>query len=400
MQKSRALGLIFITVLVDMLGIGIAIPVVPFLAESFGGSAVTVGLLATVYAAVQLVSVPIIGALSDRFGRRPLLLLAVLITAIAHFLFAFADGLALLFLARLLDGITGGSVVAAQAYIADISKPEERAKNFGLLGAAFGLGFILGPALGGLLSSVSLQTPALVAGVLSLLNLALAFALLPESLPAERRTTARLTLATFNPFASFGRVFRLPGVGMLLLVIFLFNVPFVGLQSNFPLFSEARLGWGPGENAVLFTVIGIVIAVAQGALIGQLVTRYGERRLALVGLVGQVLAFVALAALAVGWQLYMVMIAFAFTNALVGPSLTGLLSNSATDQEQGVVLGVAQSITSLAQMVGPLWAGFTFSYLAPGAPYWTGAIWFGLALLGLAAAGLVAKPAMPSEARG
>lgn len=379
--SRNALLIVFLTVFIDMLGVGILIPVSPFLVQQYRNDALTVGLLSVSYSVFQFLAGPALGVLSDRFGRRPVLLISLLGTAVGYFIFGFAASLPVLFLARILDGVTGANISTAQATIADVSKPEDRSRNFGMIGAAFGLGFILGPALGGLLSQISLQAPAFFAGGLSLLNVIAGYFILPETLPAERRTHGPITLAQINPFGSLTRAFALPAIAPLLAATFAFNFAFAGLQSNFSLFTFARFAWGPAQNAALFAFLGVVGVVMQGFLVRRMIPRFGDRRLAIAGLVLQSAMYGLLAFAPAGWMLYPITGLVSVGSAVTTPTLTGMVSNGVSAREQGMIMGVVGSVNSLTRVFGPLWAGAAFDYASPGAPYWTGALWIAAALV-------------------
>jgi len=379
--SRNALLIVFLTVFIDMLGVGILIPVSPFLVQQYRNDALTVGLLSVSYSVFQFLAGPALGVLSDRFGRRPVLLISLLGTAIGYFIFGFAASLPVLFLSRILDGVTGANISTAQATIADVSKPEDRSRNFGMIGAAFGLGFILGPALGGLLSQISLQAPAFFAGGLSLLNVIAGYFILPETLPAERRTHGPITLAQINPFGSLTRAFAIPAIAPLLAATFAFNFAFAGLQSNFSLFTFARFNWGPGQNAALFAFLGIVGVIMQGFVVRKIGGRFGDRRLAIFGLSVQAIMYALLAFAPQGWMLYPVTGLVSVGNAMATPTLTGMVSNGVSPREQGMILGVVSSVNSLTRIFGPLWAGAAFDFVSPGAPYWTGALWIAAALV-------------------
>jgi multidrug resistance protein len=380
-SNRNALFIVFLTVFIDMLGVGILIPVSPFLVQQYRNDALTVGLLSVSYSVFQFAAGPALGVLSDRFGRRPVLLLSLLGTAIGYFVFGLATSLPVLFLSRILDGITGGNISTAQATIADVSKPEDRSRNFGMIGAAFGLGFILGPALGGLLSQFSLQAPAFFAGALSLANVIVGYFILPETLPAERRRREPITLAAISPFTSLTRAFTLPAIAPLLAATFAFNFAFAGLQSNFSLFTFARFAWGPTQNAILFAFLGVVGVIMQGFLVRRMIPRFGDRRLAIVGLLVQAIMYGLLAFAPQGWMLYPIVGLVSVGNAIATPTLTGMVSNGVSAREQGMILGVTGSVNSLTRVFGPLWAGAAFDYISPGAPYWSGAIWIAAALI-------------------
>jgi len=392
----RPLTFIFLTVFLDLLGVGILVPVLPFIVAQFRTDALTVGLLSLTFAAAQFLASPVLGAWSDRVGRRKVLLMSVLGTSVGYFIFGAAQVLWLLFLARLIDGFTGGNVSTAQAYIADVSAPEDRAKNFGLIGAAFGLGFIIGPALGGILSHWSLRAPAYAAGVLSLVTVTFGFLVLPESLPAERRIKAPFRLGDLHPLGHLGEAVRRPGIARIFAAFFAMNFAMSGLQSNFAVFTHARFGLGPQGNALLFTLVGVVGVLVQGVLLRRIPTAGHERPIAMAGLLLMALGFASTAFVpAIAW-LYPAIALLALGSAAAGPMLTSEVSRSVTGSEQGWVLGSLQSVASLTRIAGPLWAGLVFDHIGPGAPYWSGALWV---LAGLGAASLSFRPTDRAHAR-
>lgn len=379
--SRKALAFIFITVCLDLLGVGILIPVIPFFVGQFNQDALMVGLLALSYSAAQFIASPALGLLSDRYGRRPVLLISVVGTGLGYFLFGFANALWLLFTARLIDGFTGGNISVAQAYIADVSSPKDRAKNFGLIGAAFGLGFIIGPALGGWLSQISLQTPAFVAGVLSLFTAAFGFFVLPESLPPERRQREPIALKELNPLRQVGDALRRPDLRRFLLANFAQNFAFSGLQTNFALFTFVRFGLGPQQNGGLFAYIGLVSGLMQGVITGLLVKRFNEQQLTIVGLGLMTLGYAGVALAPEAWTLYPAITLIAVGGGIAIPTLTSTISKRVSPRQQGSILGATQALSSLALTVGPVWAGVTFDYLGANAPYWTGAGWLVVAAL-------------------
>src|SRR5919199_3929338 len=273
---------LFVTVFVDMIGYGIVIPLLPFYVRQHVPGAVLVGLLGALYAAMQFVGGPFLGGLSDRVGRRPVLLLCLLGTSLAYLLLGLAGTLLLVVVAVALAGTASGTLATAQAYIADSTPPEHRARGLGLIGAAFGLGLMAGPALGGLLSLYSLGAPALAASALALGNATFGLVVLPESLPSGRR--APLPLRRLNPISQLRDVLGKVRIRGLLLVIFLMNLSFAGLLINFPLFSNARFGWDATANAFFFAFVGLCAVITQGALLGRLQPRLGEERLLFGGL--------------------------------------------------------------------------------------------------------------------
>ncbi|TAK18016.1 MAG: MFS transporter, partial [Acidobacteria bacterium] len=380
LAASMALTFVLLTVFIDMLGLGILIPIIPFVVREFSPSALTVGLLSMSFAGFQFVATPILGRLSDQHGRRPLLLLSLFGSAVGYVMFGMAQSLAMLFAARIIDGITGGNVSIAQACIADVTKPADRSKTFGLLGAAFGLGFILGPAIGGAVSHAwGLSAPAFLAAGLAFSNTLFGLFVLPETHPIEKRRKADVSARSLNPIGGIIRAMRHEHLGSVFLGIFAFNVAFSGLQSNFSLFSLVRFNWGPQEAALLFSLIGVVGAITQAMIVRKLVKKFRDRSLAATGLVLQTLSYLLTAFVPKAWMLYPVSVLTSFGVGITTPTLTGIVSSAVSETEQGVMLGTTQSVTALTRIVGPLWAGLSFDWLGPGAPYWSGAIMIAIA---------------------
>lgn len=409
MKQQRAqLIFIFITVFIDLLGVGIVLPLLPFFVKLIEEDspawvatnyALIVGALTASYSLFQFLFAPVLGGLSDRFGRRPVLLLSLLGAGLSYLLFGFAESfaplgavavLAVLFVSRIVAGITGGSISAAQAYIADITTPENRAQGMGLLGAAFGLGFMLGPAIGGLLSNISLGAPAFAAAGLVFASVLFGYVTLPESLPAERRTGATVRL---NPFSRLRAVVSIEAIRPLLLGVLLLNLAFAGLQSNFAVFAASRFGFGPTEIAFVFAFIGLMAVIMQGFLIRRLLPTFGEARLAVGGLLLMAVGFGLVAIVPVAWMLYPALGVLAVGSGVATPSLTSLISRRVSPQEQGSVLGGSQALASLTMVVGPLVAGLSFDSLGPSAPYIVG-------LLLIAGSALVLARALRSERSG
>ncbi|WP_041243893.1 tetracycline resistance MFS efflux pump [Gloeobacter kilaueensis] len=370
---------VLLTVFIDLMGGSLLVPVLPYLVERFRSDALTIGLLTSSFSIAQFLATPVLGTLSDRFGRRPVLLICVFGTSVGYFLFALANQLWVLFLARTIAGATGGVVSTAQAYIADTTPPEKRTGAFGLIGAAFGLGFILGPAIGGALVHFDLNAPVYFAGALALFNLLLGSFTLKESLPPEKRQR-RSGLDALNPFKQLSRLVGDGKIRGLLVGFFLFNFAFAGFTSIFALSIKDRFGWGPAQVVWVFAFIGVVSTFVQGWLIRQLVPRFGEPRLALSGLGCICFAFALIALIPAGSWLYLTQGVLALGVGLATPSLRGLLSNTATASDQGRVLGGAQSLVSLGQVLGPLAASSSYDYLGQLVPFWGGAVTLLLAL--------------------
>jgi MFS transporter, DHA1 family, tetracycline resistance protein len=356
-MKRSPLVVIFTTVFIDLVGFGIVIPVLPFYAEGtrFNATPRTVGLLFASYSIMQLIFSPVLGRLSDKHGRRPVLFVSIIGTGIGFLLLGFATTLWMLFAGRILDGITGGNISTAQAYIADITTKENRAKGMGLIGAAFGLGFVFGPAIGGVLSRWGTAVPFFFAAGLCFANAALLYFTLPETVTPDH--PARVSAAGGRGFSQLLQSLKNPRLGFVLVIYFLFVVAFSIMTTSFSLFTMFRFGYDAQHTGYLFAYVGILAVIVQGVLIGWLVKRFGELALVIAGaflFAGSLFAvpFVGphtggLLALLVGGGL------FSIGNSLSAPSLTSLASKSVGRAEQGSVMGVTQSVASLARAVGP-----------------------------------------------
>jgi DHA1 family tetracycline resistance protein-like MFS transporter len=360
--------IIFITVFIDLLGFGIIIPLLPFYAEHFGASALMVGLLSTSFSLAQFVFAPFWGRLSDRIGRRPVILIGLLGSALSYAFFALATSLPLLFLARTLAGIAGANIPTAQAFIADTTTPETRAKGMGLIGAAFGLGFIFGPAIGGFLSHWGYAAPAWFAATISLANFVAALLLLPESRPPHARDSSgpgRLEVIR--------RALARPNLPMVLLVYFLVVTAFASFEATFALYSERRFAFTPATIGYMFAWIGVVLATVQGMLVGRVVKTIGEKRLVPAAIF--VIAL-ALALVPVAWTVPLLAAAAGLLALGMGfnsPSLLSSISQLADPRDQGSTLGVSQSLGSLARIIGPMWGGWVFDEFGTGFPFFTAA---------------------------
>lgn len=395
MNERRAQGTLFLTVFVDLLGFGIIIPLLPFYAQNYGADPFQVTLLMATYSLVQFVFAPLWGRASDRVGRKPVLTLTLVGLGTAHLLFAWAGNLWLLFAARALAGAMAGNIAAAQAYIADVTPPDKRAQGMGLIGAAFGLGFTLGPAIGGLLAGsdpahLNVQAPALTAAALSWLAAALAAWVLPappQTVPGAGARRGRLR--------QLGSALQRPELGLLVGLFFLQTFAFAGLEGIFALWSERRMDWGPAQNGYLFAFIGLLGAAVQGGLIGRLRRRFGERALVRQGLALLGLGL-ALAPLAPHWLALLVpMAAMAYGLSVLTPSLNSLISTRAEATQQGQTFGLSQSAASLARILGPAWAGALFSAWSPDWPFWSGAL---MAAVAFALSARLSNP-RPQEAQ-
>jgi DHA1 family tetracycline resistance protein-like MFS transporter len=351
-------ALIFGTVFLDLVGFGIVIPVLPLYAERFGASPLVIGLLLGAYSAMQCLFAPILGRLSDRVGRRPVLLLSVIGTSAGFLLMGLADSLWLLFVARIIDGATGGNISTAQAYIADITPPEHRSRGMGLIGAAFGLGFIFGPAIGGLLSHVSLAAPFFFAAFLAAANATAIYYLLPESLPTSRRREAH---ARASLFSVFQQATRRP-MGIILTVYFLTTVSFSLLTATYALFAERRFGYTAAQTGYIFAGQGLLGAIIQGGLLGWLVKAFGDKRLVMAGTAALALSLFLLPRGSSTAFLLLATTGVAIGHSLALAPLNGLASKSVDEASQGRALGMMQSAASVARIVGPVLGGWLLNH--------------------------------------
>ena len=375
MRDTSPVPTLFLIVFVDLVGFGLVIPLLPFYAVRFAASPQQVTLLLAIYSLMQLFSAPLWGRLSDRVGRRAVLTVSMAASVFAYLWIGSARALWMLFAARACAGACAGNIAAAQAYIADITKPEERAKGMGLIGAAFGLGFIIGPALGGLLAgndpaTADVQTPAWVAASLSFIALCGVVALLPESLPADRRRVRGPSRSRLGVLLD---VLRRPVLSRLMMTFFLVILAFAAMESTFALWAMEQFGWGPGQVGYVFAFVGLLSAVLQGGLIGSLTRRFGEERLLLYGLALIAIGLLAMPAARTVEVLSVAVSALALGMGLTQPSLNSLISRRAGREEQGEVLGVSQSVGSLSRVLGPAAAGYFFSEFGRNAAFFWGA---------------------------
>lgn len=393
MNKSPLL-IIFVTVLIDLIGFGIVLPLLPFYAESFGATALLVGLLSTSFSLMQFLFAPIWGRLSDRVGRRPVILLGLLGSSLSYLVFGLARTLPVLFLSRICAGIAGANIATAQAYIADSTSPENRAQGMGLIGAAYGLGFIIGPAIGGILSQHSYATPAFFASALALANFGAACWWLPESLKKERRT--RNTAHSLS-WAHLRQGLQHPELGVFLILFFVSTFAFANLEATFALMTARKFGFNAHHNGYLFAYIGVLITLMQGGLIGRLVKRFGERRLISAGLFCMIFGLGLLPYSPSLKVLLLVLVLVTFGNGATNPSITSLISQVTGREDQGGILGIAQSMASLARIVGPIWGGFSFDAFGFQYPYLSGGFFMAVAF-SLSLTAVKRKAAVPKAA--
>lgn len=372
--------LIFVILVLDVAGLGLVLPVLPYYATAYGAGGLAVGLLFSSYSIAQFVSSPLLGAVSDRRGRRPVLLLSQLGAACAYLLLGLAGSLWMLFLARIVGGITAGNASTAQAYLADRTSEQERTRSYALLGAAFGIGFLIGPAAGGVLSQIHPRLPAFAAAAVALTSMLAAWRFLPESLPPERRGRMQRSL---NPLAVLARYAWRPGLRGLLWASFLLNVAFSGLQTNFAVWASRRFGFGPRDTATAFVDLAITALVVQGLVIRRIAGRAPDRVLAIAGFAITAAGFAAVVLSPAVPALYAGLAVLAAGAALGQAPLTSLQTRQVEAGEQGALSGATQALASLARILGPLWAGGLYSWLAPDAPYWSGALLLALGAVAL-----------------
>jgi DHA1 family tetracycline resistance protein-like MFS transporter len=389
--SRHALTFIFITVLIDMIGFGIIIPVMPLLVAELTGlglgpAATWGGYLTTVYAAMQFVFAPVVGNLSDRFGRRPVLLASLLAFGVDYLVMGFAPEIGWLLAGRMLAGVFGASHTTANAFIADVSAPEDRAKNFGLIGAAFGLGFILGPAIGGVLGEYGTRVPFLAAGGLAFVNAAYGFFVLPETLPRQQRRP--FSLARANPLGAFRQVSAYPVVIGLFVVFFFYQFAHDANPSVWSYYTMLKFEWSSSDVGMSLAAVGLMFALVQGVVIRAVIPRIGEARAAGLGLLAMALGFVGFAFATEGWMMY----AFLVPSSLMGlanPALRGIMANQVPANAQGELQGAIASLVSVTAIIAPLSMTQLFGFFTsdaapfrfPGMPFLFAAVLTGLALL-------------------
>ena len=366
---SRPLLVIFLTVFVNLVGFGIIIPLLPFYAETFGASPVAIGLLFAVFSVAQLIAAPALGALSDRFGRRPVLIFSLIGTVISFAMLAVAQSLTMLFVARVIDGLSGGNITTARAYIADVTEPDERAKAFGFLGAAFGMGFIVGPGLAGLFAQISYTAPIWAAAAVTLLATAMAWFWLPE-------TVHRGSAVTVSPWRALPEVLGRPHLRPLLVADFAYWCSFAVCTTTFALFASRRFGFGVTQTGYVLAAFGVLGVVVQGALVGVVARTLGVLQTFLLGLV----------IAAAGWGLVAIsasvpIFLFALIPAGIGVGLCNacivtLVSHSGAKDEQGTVQGAAGALESLGRAIGPVWGHGALQRFGEGSAYASAAVIF------------------------
>ncbi|ABS24355.1 tetracycline resistance MFS efflux pump [Anaeromyxobacter sp. Fw109-5] len=382
MKNRSALAILFVIVFIDLLGFGMVIPVMPLYAERLGASEAWTGLLSAGYSAMQFVFAPIWGRLSDRVGRRPVLLVSIAMTAVAFALYGLAGTFAMLLVSRLFAGAATANIAIARAFVADVTPPEGRARGMGIIGAAFGLGFVLGPALGGVLSQYSLSLPGFAAAGLAAANGIAAWAILPE--PEHRYSVDRR-----RRFAAMREELGRPGIRRIIGIYFVTILAFSAMEATYAFLAKQRYGLAESAVSYVFAYIGVLLVLVQGGLIGRLSRRFGEKRLLVTGLVLQALALAALPFAGTVPGLLVATAPLAVGAGLTQPTLSALLSRFARAEDQGGTLGIGESAAAFGRILGPEAGTWTFGQWSIAFPYLGGA-----ALMAFAAAiGVTVRPA-------
>ena len=374
------LFLMALTIFIDFTGFGLVIPLLPFWAEHLGAGPLGVGLILTTYALAQFVCTPVLGALSDRYGRKRIIFISLCIEVIAFALTALANSLPMLLVARVISGIGASNIGSAQAVVSDVTPPEKRAAGMGMIGAAIGMGFVVGPALGGLFSSYGAELPFWIALGMALVNALLVLFLLPETRKKQEQASEHKSEGPITLFSGWGKVVRHKAIFSLVLVNLLYTLAFTGMETVFPLLTQKNFGWNATQNGYVFTYVGILIVLMQGGLVRQLVKRWGERNLMLFGLV-----LLGLGLLMLIWSTNLAFMLVAVGILSIGdgavtPTSSAVLSLISPTDEQGEILGFAQGMGGLGRTIGPLVAGTLFS-IGPGMPFLAGGLFALLAIL-------------------
>lgn len=397
---NKSIIFLVIVSFLNTMGFTMIGPVVPFMTRQYLSNAsdlaIVVAWMVSLYGICQLLAAPGLGLLSDRFGRRPILFICLLGSAIGYLLFGLGGALWVLFVGRIIDGLTGGNFSVLFAYLADVTRPEERGKYFGIIGGVSGAGFIIGPGLGGLLSNISYSTPFLVAAVITVVNIAWGFFFLPESLHKEHRI-ASIRLRDLNPLKQLGVVFSLRQLRWLLLASFFYAFPFALLQSNLTILMQDSLHWNATIAGIVATLVGVVDIIVQGVLVGKLLPIFGEAKLSIGSLIlvaGSYILMGAVALIATPILLIAGVILFAGAGGLVENALRGMTSRMADPRQQGLVGGASQSTQSLAMILGPLYGGLLYTNFGHFSPYWSGALIIFLAIASV----ILALPALRAHA--
>ncbi len=372
-MKDRRIWIIFLIIFVNLLGFGIILPLLPYYVESMGAGAITIGFLSAAYSLFQLLAAPILGELSDKIGRRPVLIFSLIGTTISFFLLGVANTILILFISRIVDGISGGNISTAQAYIADITSKENRTQGMGMMMAAFSLGFILGPALGGILSEYGYALPAYVAAAVSLIATLLTIFFLPESLDVKKLARPAKKAKKFFSLKDFYNALTHPTVGIMLTITFMVMFAFSIMQGTFALFSEHALHLTVKDIGYIFAFLGLIGVIIQIFFLKRITLWFTEKKAIVIAVVLMALSLILLAFANSMPMLYVAVSLLAMGNSISGPILSGIISKLTPDDEQGNIMGTSQSVGSLARLMGPLVGTSIYSFVGIRAPYIFGA---------------------------
>ena len=366
---TRPLLIIFLTIFVNLVGFGIIIPLLPFYAETFGASPLVVGLLFAVFSLCQLAAAPALGDISDRYGRRPVLVFSLAGTVLSFVMLAMAHSIVMLFAARIVDGLSGGNISTARAYVADVTEPKDRARAYGLIGAAFGLGFILGPALSGILAKVSYTAPIWAAAAVTLVATVMAWAWLPETVHRAHAGTGN-----WNPFRFLPGLLTRPVVRRVLAIDFMYWCAFAVFQTTFALFAAKRFGFDVSQTGYFFAGFGVLGAIIQGGFIRPIVKRLGDRPTFQLGLIFGAVGLVASAMAHTVFGFTIALVPLAFGIGFGHPTVASLVSLAARGDEQGRVQGAASAVESLGRTIGPVWGNASLERFSESTPYISAAV--------------------------
>lgn len=371
---TRPLLIIFLTIFVNLVGFGIIIPLLPFYAETFGASPLVIGLLFAVFSACQLLAAPALGELSDRYGRRPVLIFSLAGTVVSFVLLALAQSVTMLFVARIVDGLSGGNISTARAYVADVTEPRDRARAYGMIGAAFGLGFIMGPALSGMLAKISYTLPVWVAAGLTFVAMIMAWLWLPE-------TVHRQAAGTGMPFRHLAAMMTRPGLRRVLWIDFIYWFAFAVFQTTFALFMARRFDFNVSQTGYFFAAFGVLGAVVQGVLIRPIVHRLGDKPTFMLGLVCAAVGLIGATLAPTVLLLVVALVPMAFGIGFGHPTISALVSRAGRRDEQGRVQGAAGAMESLGRAIGPVWGNAALQRYGDTMPYLSAAVCLALTLV-------------------
>lgn len=361
MKKNNYFLIIFLIVFIDLMGFGIILPLLPFIAEKYQANSFVIGLISATYSFFQIISAPILGILSDRFGRKKLLMISQIGTFLGFLILFFANSIPLIFISRIIDGITGGNISIAQAYISDITDKKNRARGMGLIGAAFGLGFIFGPIIGGILSKISFSAPALAALLVSLLTIILTFFLLEETIKLNKKTQNQRYLKK-SLIKEINKIFKNKNLMIIFLTFFIVNLSFSLYQTMISLYSEKKFNFGPSENGIILSYIGILVVIVQLKIMPFFIRVFKEKKLMILGIFFLFFGFL-LSGFSINlFFLFISLTIIPFGSGFFNPSIQALASEMSLKEETGEIMGILQSFGALGRILGPILGGYLFLY--------------------------------------